>query len=284
MATRLLTPKDLADALGVSESSLKRWIDGGRVAASRTEGGHRRIALADAIRFIRKSGVPVLRPEILGMPEIPPARPGVRQADDSLYAVLREGDVQAVRGWLLGRYLAGVSVAELCDGPIRAAMTEIGELWMQSDDGVFIEHRATDACQQALSHLRGLATPDARAPVAVGATPEGDTHVMPALMVATVLGAAGMNPVNLGADTPLSAMQHAVATHAPTLVCVSATSPLAPARARAVGRWLGSLGPRVTGVVGGRQRGVLAKAGGPSVQALDSMGDLAAVAAALVAL
>ena len=53
MSTLLLTPHDLAEALGVSESSLKRWIDAGRIRASRTEGGHRRVALDDALAFIQ---------------------------------------------------------------------------------------------------------------------------------------------------------------------------------------------------------------------------------------
>jgi len=39
---RQLSPRELAEALGVSESSLKRWVDAGKIAASRTEGGHRR--------------------------------------------------------------------------------------------------------------------------------------------------------------------------------------------------------------------------------------------------
>ena len=71
---RLLSPKDLADAIGVSESSLKRWTDAGRIRASRTDGGHRRIALEDAVRFIREAGVPVVRPELLGMPEMAAAQ------------------------------------------------------------------------------------------------------------------------------------------------------------------------------------------------------------------
>src|SRR5690242_3719305 len=62
---RHLSPRDLADALGVSESSLKRWVDAGKLAAFRTEGGHRRIAVSEALRFIRETGAPVARPELL---------------------------------------------------------------------------------------------------------------------------------------------------------------------------------------------------------------------------
>ena len=49
----VLSPKELAQAIGVSESSLKRWADEGLLRATRTAGGHRRIPLAEAIRFLR---------------------------------------------------------------------------------------------------------------------------------------------------------------------------------------------------------------------------------------
>ena len=63
----LLSPRDLADAIGVSESSLKRWADAGKIQVSRTDGGHRRIPLAEAVRFIRATGAQVVRPDILGI-------------------------------------------------------------------------------------------------------------------------------------------------------------------------------------------------------------------------
>ena len=64
---RLLSPKELADAIGVSESSLKRWADAGRLQVARTEGGHRRIPIAEAVRFIRDTGAVVVRPDLLGL-------------------------------------------------------------------------------------------------------------------------------------------------------------------------------------------------------------------------
>ena len=67
MSADLLTPKDLADAIGASERSVRRWLDAGTVKVTRTAGGHRRIALEEAVRFIRASGQQVVRPEILGV-------------------------------------------------------------------------------------------------------------------------------------------------------------------------------------------------------------------------
>ena len=58
----LLTPKELAEAIGASESSIRRWVDTGDIRVARTAGGHRRITLSEAIRFIRQIEAPVVRP------------------------------------------------------------------------------------------------------------------------------------------------------------------------------------------------------------------------------
>jgi len=278
---RLLSPRELAEALGVSESSLKRWVDAGKIAATRTFGGHRRIALNEAVRFIRETGAPVANPEILGMPEIAVAQERGRAGDDRLLAYLLAGDVTGARGWLLARYLGGASVAELSDGPVRDAMHALGELWRHDEGGVFVEHRGTDVCLQALAHLRSTFEPPASAPLALGGTPEDDPYLLATFMAATVIASAGMRTMNLGPDTPVSAMQHAVLHHQPRLVWVSASAPVPPARARQIAHWLASLPPTIVSVLGGRAADTIAAAH-PDVRRVETMAELAAIASDLV--
>ena len=276
---RLLSPRELADALGVSESSLKRWVDAGKIAAARTEGGHRKISLPEAVRFIRETGAPVAHPELLDMPEVAAVQ---RRAigRDALFEMLAAGDAPGVRGWLLARYLDGTSIAELCDGPIRDAMHQIGELWRHDREGVFVEHRATDICLQALAHLRNTLDVPADAPLALGATPENDPYILPSLMAAIVVGEAGMRAVNLGPDTPASALQHASPAISRSW-CGSARA-RRPARARTrAPRWLTALPPSTIGVVGGRQSEAIASAQ-PGVRRIATMAELAAIASGIV--
>ena len=106
----LLSPKEIAQAIGVSESSVKRWTDRGLLKASRTVGGHRRIPLTEAVRFIRERGAPVVKPEILGLPTSPPP------TDDpaaSFQSFLLKGKAAEARGWLLSAYISGASLATL---------------------------------------------------------------------------------------------------------------------------------------------------------------------------
>lgn len=252
---RLLSPRDVADALGVSESSLKRWVDAGRLRATRTEGGHRRIELAEVLRFVRTSRIPVARPELLDLPEVAQAR----THGDRLYDTLADGDAAAAQGWLKARYLEGATVADLADGPIRAAMHALGELWRHDPQGVFVEHRATVACLQAVAQLRALIPdPPAGAPVALGGAPAGDPYLLPTQLASLVLEEAGVRAVNLGPETPVSAFAQAIAQHRPQLVWISVTTAVAPGRARAYARWLAALPHTVTVIVGGQQAVTLA--------------------------
>lgn len=277
---RLLSPKDLAEAIGVSESSLKRWADAGRIRAVRTEGGHRRIPIAEAVRFIRESRQPVLRPDVLGFPDLPGADRDV-PTGDALYHALREGDGRAVRGMVLARFLGGEPVASLCDGLMRDAIERLGEVWKLGDEGVFLEHRATDLCLQALAQVRSMLDTPADAPVALGGAPTGDPYILPSFMAATVLAAEGFATVNLGSDTPVTAIEHGVRHHAPRLVWVSLTAPIGLDLANQLARF----GEREAGngrvvVFGGRNHDrVPARTG---ALAAATMRDLAAHARAVV--
>ena len=67
----LLTPREAADRLGVSYSTLKQWIYKGAVRTVRTGGGHHRIATSEIDRLLAAQGrQPSAR-------AARPARPGV---------------------------------------------------------------------------------------------------------------------------------------------------------------------------------------------------------------
>lgn len=222
-----ISPKTLAQSLGVSESSVKRWVDDGALMARRTAGGHRRIAVADAVRFVRQSGTPVVRPDLIlgGGTPVQPSQydtAAIREVSHQLFALLHQDNAAEARAFLLGLFLCGWPVSALCDGPIRNALEEIGTLWRHGPAGVVIEHRATDTCVRALSEMRALFVPAAPdAPVAIGAASSGDPYILPSMMVAAVLADLGYRDHNLGADTPVAALTSAVSHYHPRIVWLS---------------------------------------------------------------
>jgi MerR family transcriptional regulator, light-induced transcriptional regulator len=222
----VLSPKDLATAIGVSESSLKRWTDDGLLKAARTAGGHRRIPLYEAIRFIRTTKQHVIRPEVLGLaPEgTSLAAVSTTSLNDSFYEAVINDDGRQVVPIILSAFLGGMSVASLCDGPIRSSLARIGEIWTHRPDGMMIEHRAVDRTIQILNLLRStLPTPEPRAPRAVGAALSGDPYAIPSLMSSLVFADAGFEDHNLGPDTPVEAILEAIGRLKPAVVWLSAS-------------------------------------------------------------
>lgn len=223
----IISTRELANAIGVSESSLKRWADDGTIRVSRTAGGHRRIAIGEAIRFIRSTRAPLVRPEALGLRDLPTCGDPVlstESPEDRLYAHLKNGKAREARGLVLALYLGGNAIAEIADGPIRHAMDRLGLLWQHEKTGVFEEHRATDICIQAVQQLRQLVEPDASGPVAIGGGAPGDPYLLPPMLATTALSADGWQAVNLGPDTPFDALHAAVEWHEPRLVWLSVSS------------------------------------------------------------
>ena len=145
----VLSPRELAQVIGVSESSLKRWADAGLLDVSRTAGGHRRIPLPEAVRFIRETRATVVRPDVLGLPDLDGSidfAEEVRDPGERLHQFLVDGQARAARAMILTLYLGGRTVAEICDEPIRFALGRIGELLHDRHEAIYLEHRATDVC------------------------------------------------------------------------------------------------------------------------------------------
>lgn len=55
-SSRLMTPRSVAQRLGVSYSTLKQWIYKGSVRTVRTSGGHHRIAESEVERLLSATG------------------------------------------------------------------------------------------------------------------------------------------------------------------------------------------------------------------------------------
>ena len=205
----VLTPRQFAEAIGVSESSVKRWVDEGHIVATRTAGGHRRISAQEAARYIREHASVIERPDILGLDDLEAFQVRGEVGDDPderFFEYLRSGAAAQARGLVLSAYLQGRSVAQIVDGPVAHAMARIGELWVANPSGIFWEHRATQIAVQAVGRLRLLQTPRKGAPVAVGGAPSGDRYILPSLAVAAVLEGEGLRATNLGAETPISTL------------------------------------------------------------------------------
>jgi hypothetical protein len=286
---RLLSPRDLADAIGASESSLRRWIDSGDIRISRTAGGHRRVPLREAVQFIRKIGAVVVRPEVLHLPPSPaPSSHALLDEnvgdEQLLFAAVRDGRRDVANGLALSWYLQGRTLHELFDGPVRGAMSLVGELWKHEGRGILLEHRATDICLALVTGLRTLLpSPPETAPLAIGGAPAGDPYQIPSLMAATVLAEAGVRDVNFGPGTPLDLLAEEAALTGAKLVWLSVS---AVSDAKALRAGVKQLAARLSAhgvelVIGGHGSADVLPRAVPNVHPMRSLGKLAAFARGL---
>lgn len=223
-------PRQLARAMGVSESSIKRWCDDGVLPCRKTAGGHRRLYLDGVVRFLRQQGYELADPALLGLPARLPdrARAG---ASGRLTNLLGSGDEAGARDLVLGLVLGSPSIAETFDDVVAPAFHQIGHAWERGDLEIYRERRAVEIAMRILRELRPLVShAGPAAPLAIGATLEGDPYTLPISMAELVLREAGWRAECLGPGHPASTLRAAIADLAPALVWIGVSHAPDPSR------------------------------------------------------
>ncbi|HEY1064916.1 MAG TPA: MerR family DNA-binding transcriptional regulator, partial [Pirellulales bacterium] len=218
----LVSPRQLARALGVSESSLKRWCDQGLIESARTAGGHRRMAVGSAVRFARERNLTLAEPAILGLPDATrSAELAPEQAASKLAEALLVGDEALAVRIVVELYLAGRPLSLICDAMIAGAFGRIGERWEHRQADVYEERRAVEIMRRILFELRRLQPSPSDPWLAMGGTLEDDPYVLGAASAELVLREAGFRSQLLGTGIPLGSMTNAVRRHRPHLLWLS---------------------------------------------------------------
>jgi excisionase family DNA binding protein len=218
----LLSPKQVARALGVSESSLKRWCDQGLIATVRTAGGHRKMACAEVLRYIREHNFPLVSPELLGLPPVAQfAEAGLERGQTLLAEALLAGDETVARQILFELYLAKQPLHTICDRVIAPAFREIGERWCSQRAEIYQERRACEITLRAIYELRRLLPEPQTTLLAYGGTPTADSYELPNAMVEIVLRELGYRTVQLGCSIPFDSLAKAVLASQPQLFWLS---------------------------------------------------------------
>lgn len=221
----LFSPKQVARAIEVSESSIKRWCDHGLIPTHCTAGGHRRIPMSGLVEFLRNGKHDLLRPEALGLPATTGQTKWViDRAAENLADALTCGDEERCRQITLDLYLAEHRTTTICDDVFARGFENIGERWECGSAEVYQERRAGEIALRVLRELRAfLPRPTAEAPVAMGGAPEGDQYNLATTMVELVLRDAGWNATSLGDNLPFATLAAAIKNHQPRLFWLSAS-------------------------------------------------------------
>jgi hypothetical protein len=209
---RLLSPKQVAQAIGASESSLKRWCDQGLLETVKTAGGHRRIAVHEVLKFAREQNHEVIEPLLLGMPasEDRKARRLPECASRFTEALLADNET-ACRAIVFTLFLSGHSICQIFDDVVAVALRKIGEKWECHAAEIYQERCACQTVLRLLHELLEQLPPPDTERLALGATIEGDHYTLPVMMSKVVLRAAGWDARLYGAGDRAPATQTVLA-------------------------------------------------------------------------
>lgn len=219
---RFVSPRQLAKAAGVSESSIKRWCDQGLIPTVKTAGGHRRLTLDAAAEYLRQAH-PDAHPELLGLP------PRTHLEEHSVGATIAElyhrlvaGDDAACRAILFDLHLSGERVSRIADAVISPAFQSVGSGWECGDVEIYQERRACRIVLRILEELKTVVPAAKRsAPLAIGGTPECDPYMLPTALVELTMQQSGWRSQSLGSRLPFNTLAAAIRDQQPRLFWLS---------------------------------------------------------------
>ena len=225
----VLSTKEVAGLLNLTESTIKRWADDGNLLCVKTLGGHRKFRMADIVNFAEEHRYP-----LTGI--LPPPGPQSRLDQLSLgvnsrnYVLLSEilleellqADRNRTYEFLAYLYKHHIPFSVIADEVIQPAMAQLGRLWAEKKLNVDQEHLATQAMQEALIRL----APDVHKKPLNGlsmvcACPESERHDLATRILACAFEAEGWTVQNIGANTPLQVLASYVRTHRVRAICLS---------------------------------------------------------------
>jgi len=232
MRKALLSTADIAALFSVTETTVKRWTDEGRLRCQKTPGGHRKFDTGAVMEFSNAYGMsPNGTITLSDYGDLDPQMEVAVLSRDfgriaSLFSRKALSDTQgALAPFFSYLYHHQLQLWEIFDLVIRPGMKEIGDLWKSGTVSVGDEHRSTARTTEAMLQLKtqvhmkprnGLST--------ICACPEGTTHELGLRCAALALEAEGWTVHYLGASVPLDSVGEVLMRLNPSLVCLSVSS------------------------------------------------------------
>lgn len=122
---------------------------------------------------------------------------------------------------------AGMTPLQVYHEMFTPALRAIGDRWESGDGGVDEEHQASVILWRLIGRMgHNFSTRGRQKGTVVLAAPPGERHALGLAMAADVLRSGGYGTLDLGADTPVGALESALMkTNDPTAVCLGVLDP-----------------------------------------------------------
>ncbi|NOU27138.1 MAG: helix-turn-helix domain-containing protein [Polyangiaceae bacterium] len=207
----VLTTRSVAELLGVSEATVKRWSDNGVLRCFRTAGGHRKFRRLDVAQFLGEAPAKELCAITVA-------------SDAETERRMLAGDTTALRDSIAQRGTDPGSLARCFDEVFAPALAAIGERWAAGQLSISEEHIASQTVIEALAQATALLVPPTKPKGVVALACLGDErHDIGIRMLTLVLRALGHRTVLLGAEVPALDLAQLVARTRPTMLALSSS-------------------------------------------------------------
>ncbi len=214
-----LTTRQVALALGVSDASLKRWCDKGLIPTIRTAGGHRRLNVSGVIQYLLRSGHPLLRPDLLGLPAPSgSAAEAIQRGRRQMRRALLEGDEATFRRMGHNLIQAGVRARDLFDRAILPLVDGFHVTTDQPPIRPWQQQAALASIERWIHDLRPRheVAPSNR-PMSYGCAGPGAPSQLLSLMIDLVLRELGQPARSIGQGLSAGALADAVTALRPRI-------------------------------------------------------------------
>lgn len=222
----IYSSKQVAEILGVNESSVKRWADSGMLGCFKTPGGHRKFKKNDIASFSQKYSYELTNTTLSQQTTISPQDVSFdyKRINEVLLKKLFTGSYDEILDYLYSLYQSGIDITPLYDNVIGKVMYNVGLMWKKKEITIELEHIATNKLTKALIYLHSKVNLKSRnGLIAFCGCLEKEFHELPVLSVNNVLEYNGWNTIYAGVNLPVKSFVSGIDKYKPDLVCLSVT-------------------------------------------------------------
>lgn len=231
MQKTILSTVDVARLFNVTETTVKRWADGGILRCQKTPGGHRKFPVRHVVEFAERSKFEPVG--VLSLPAHDGLGPTITMAmlNRDFHTLARAFVEKALSADRMDLYLFisylyehHIALWEIFDNVLRPGMMEIGERWHRGEIGINQEHRASYEILDALTRLQSeiFLKPANGNSVAFACMGE-ELHEIGLRVAASMFEAEGWTTQYIGARTPPDAVIGALEELRPSVLALSFT-------------------------------------------------------------
>lgn len=215
-----LTPKQVARAIGVSESSIKRWCDTGLIKTVRTSGGHRRLPVNSVLDYLKEKGHPLVAPELLGLPSNTSDSERILNRSREIFLEnLLAGDESLARQVIIDLLDAHHGLSKVLDQVVFSSLKQIKTRVAHDESQMHLKFRANQICLRVFYEIRPLLSAVAvKAPIALTAALDDSTDTLNVTAAELVLLNGGWQATSLGNRLSFETINEAVEKHHPQLL------------------------------------------------------------------